>query len=196
MVTSASSWEQAAAGDADAFAACYMQYADRVFAHCFVRVGSRAEAEDITAKVFEITWRRRADVYVDAEAGIFPWLLTTANNLIAEHHRATTKLRKLVSRLPRLEDEPDPAITLVEADALDRDLALAMTVLLALKGQDREVIELCIMHGLSPTSAANSIGISASTLRTRLQRALLRARRLYRSTTQQPDGGVTKEANE
>lgn len=196
MTTIADSWVEAVQGDGPAFALFYERHADRVFAHCFSRLGFRIDAEDLTAQVFEIAWRRRADVRVDESADILPWLLATANNLIAGHHRAAARRWGLIRRLPPIEREPDHAATLADRDELDRELALAKTVLQALRPADREVIELCVMHGLSPTAAAMATGTSPSTMRTRLARALARARAKYRSETSRADGVVGTKVDE
>ena len=190
VATVESSWSKAVLGDGAAFATFYERHADRVFAHCFVRVGSRIDAEDLTAQVFEIAWRRRADVWVDESADILPWLLVTANNLVSGHYRTVSRMWGLAKRLPAIESEPDHATTLADRDELDRELALAMTVLAALRPADREVIELCVIDGLSPTAAARATGTSASTMRTRLARALSRARGKYWSETLRADGIV------
>jgi RNA polymerase sigma-70 factor (ECF subfamily) len=173
-----------------AFAVFYERHAGRVFAHCHSRIDCRADAEDLTARVFEIAWRRRCQVRVDADADILPWLLVTANHVISEHHRSTTRVLRLLRRLPPLEFEPDHATTLADRDELDHELALAMAVLRALRPVDREIIELCILDGLSPTAVANETGTPASTMRTRLARALVRARRLYRSAALPADGAA------
>jgi RNA polymerase sigma factor (sigma-70 family) len=191
-----SSWEQAAAGDVSAFASFYERHADRVFAHCYSRVGSRVDAEDLTSRVFEITWRRRTQVRPDEEAGILPWLLATANNVISEHSRAVTRASMLTKRLPPVEPEPDHASIVADRDELDHEMRLAMIVLRELRPADRDVIELCVLHGLSPTAAARVTGASPSTVRTRLARALVRARRLYRSVALEADGVVGAEVGE
>jgi RNA polymerase sigma-70 factor (ECF subfamily) len=177
----ASSWNQAAAGNGAVFAMFYRRHAGRVFAHCYSRVGDPQDAEDLAARVFEIAWRRRSEVRVDAQTDILPWLLATANRLVAEHHRATMRRSRLLPRLPTPEDEPDLAISLAERDDRRRNVELAMSVLATLRPADREVIELCVLRGLSPTAAALAIGSPASTVRTRLARALTRARRHYRA---------------
>jgi RNA polymerase sigma-70 factor (ECF subfamily) len=83
------------------------------------------------------------------------------------------------------EHEPDVAAAIVEQDALEREQALALSVLSTLRPKDREIIELCVLHGLSPAAIAAEIGVSASTLRNRLARALTRARRAYRAANLQ-----------
>jgi len=180
-VSLAGSWNQAAAGDGTVFAMFYRHHLGRVFAHCLSRVGCPPDAEDLAARVFEIAWRRRAEVRVDAHADILPWLLATANRLIAEHHRAATRRLRLLARLAVPEDEPDHAVSLAACDERRRAVELALSVVAALRPADREVIELCVLRGLSPAAAAVALGSPASTVRTRLARALSRARRHYRA---------------
>lgn len=196
MATLADLWAAAAAGDGTAFATFYERHADRVFAHCFSRVGSRDDAEDLTGQVFEITWRRRADVRFDADADVLPWLLATANNLLSEHHRSVAKRSRLLRRLPRSEDVADHAADVAERDEFDQQLSAALAVLRTLRPADREVIELCVLHGLAPAVAARATGASASTVRTQLARALQRARTAYRSEILRADRAIGAEVSE
>ena len=192
----ASRWEQVVAGDGAVFAGFYERHADRVYAHCYSRLASRVDAEDLTAQVFELAWRHRSRVHVDDEADILPWLLATANNLVSAHHRATVKAWRLVRRLSVIEVEPDHAATLADREELDQELALVRAALGDLRPADREVIELCVMHGLSPAAAATATGVPASTVRTRLSRALVRARRAYRLAALRTEDAVRSEVTE
>ena len=196
MATFSTCWDEVVAGDGDVFALFYQRHADRVFVHCYSRVGSDVDAQDLTAQVFEITWRRRENVRVDPEADILPWLLATANNVIAAHLRANASFRRLLRRLPTVEHEPDHAAMVANRDEFDRDVALAVSVLRALRPADREVLELCVVQGLSPSVAARTIGTSAETARTRLRRALSRAQQLYRSAALRQDGTLGGEVDE
>jgi RNA polymerase sigma-70 factor (ECF subfamily) len=173
-------WEQAAAGNADAFATFYERHADRVFAHCVYRSGSRADAEDVTAEVFALAWRERVKVRFSAEADILPWLLTTATNLILEQQRKAARGRRAARRVT-VEDEPDIAAAIADQDELQRDQQRALRVLGELSPADREVIELCVVNGLAPSAVAVGLNAPASTIRNRLSRALGRARAAYRS---------------
>ncbi|MEO9010751.1 MAG: sigma-70 family RNA polymerase sigma factor [Nakamurella sp.] len=105
------SWASAAAGDRDAFATFYQWRADTVFTHVRARVHDSVAAQDLTAEVFATAWRCRRKVRFDPDAGILPWLLATANNLLRKHYRAHA----------RLQQELPPISTLVHAqpDLLD-----------------------------------------------------------------------------
>jgi RNA polymerase sigma-70 factor (ECF subfamily) len=178
VLSSAELWSQVLAGDTSAFANFYEMHASRVFRHCFNRLGQRADAEDITAEVFAIAWRSRTKIRLHPQADLLPWLLKTANNLLAGHHRGRLRARRLLHRIPASE-EPDIAVMHEERDERARAQLTALSVLHALKPRDREIIELAVIQNLSSSAIADAIGIPASTARARLARALERARKLY-----------------
>ncbi|WP_341946295.1 sigma factor [Microbacterium sp. LWH11-1.2] len=65
----------------------------------FLRRSARQDADDLTAEVFEIAWRRCDDI---PSEWVLPWLYRTASHVLANHRRRT-------SRLPlHLTDEPPP----------------------------------------------------------------------------------------
>lgn len=176
MAVEESLWRQAAAGDRTAFESFYLRHADTVYTHCLARARSVADAQDLTADVFEIAWTSRSNVtYHQDSADILPWLLATANNLLHSHHRATRR-RPSTRLFGRDEPMPDIADLLADDAQLRDDLALAMAVLRGLKPEDQDVIEMCVTRGIAPGVVAKEMGVPASTMRTRLGRALARAR--------------------
>lgn len=174
-------WARAAAGDGELFALFYERHADRVFSHCYRRLGSRQDAEDLTAEVFAIAWRHRARISPHEQADILPWLLTTANNLVHHHHRAVTRARRLLRAIPRDEPVPDISIDIAEQDATAHALLTINAVLDRLRRADRDIIQLCVLDGLSPAAVAATTGTPAGTVRARLSRALARARRIHQT---------------
>jgi RNA polymerase sigma-70 factor (ECF subfamily) len=94
-------WRRAVDGDGQAFAVFYNEHADTVFGHCLRRLGSRTDAEDVTAEAFAITWRRRADISLDPDSDILAWLLTTANHLLQRHYRSSSRHRRFLERFAR-----------------------------------------------------------------------------------------------
>ena len=80
-------WARVLAGEPAAYADLYRRHADRVFTHCFRRLADRTDAEDVTAEAFAEVWRQRDRVQLDDEAGLLPWLLGTANNLLRRQQR-------------------------------------------------------------------------------------------------------------
>ncbi len=180
-------WSRAASGDGAAFAQFYQRHADRVFTHCYRRIGSRDDAEDLVAEVFAITWRHRDRVIPHEEVDILPWLLTTANNLLRHHYRSSVRARRLLRNIPRADSAPDISLDIVEQAATDQAMRKIASVLDRLRSGDREIIELCVIDGLTPAAVATATGEPPGTVRARLSRALARARRIY-----QTDGEVNE----
>lgn len=172
-------WRQAAAGDRAVFESFYRRHADAVFAHVRSRVDCQADAEDLTAEVFLIAWRRRRSVRVHASAGILPWLLATANNLLWKHYRTQTRHKRALPRpRPPFEqsDVLDDLVSL-EDDRRMRDCLRAS--LDRLKPGERQIIELRFVHGMNYAVIGELLGLPVATARTRLHRALARARQYF-----------------
>lgn len=171
-------WEEAAGGDRQAFAEFYRRHVHRVYTLCRRRLRSVEDAQDATTEVFAIAWARPWKVTYIEGADILPWLLVTASNVSSSH------LRKIARRerpfpdagIPQL--MPDHAEEYSDDQAERHRIALALSVLDALRPKDREIIELCVMAGLKPQQLAGAQG-SQGAIRTRLSRALGRARKLY-----------------
>lgn len=147
--------------------------------HLYQRTLSLPDSEDLTAEVFVVVWRRREEVWIHPDAGLLPWLLGTANNLLRQRRRSLLRARRLLDRVSPLLDEPDPADHVVErAEQLQRAAAVG-AALRRLRIRDQEVIQWCIVQGLSPTTLAQMTGEPAASVRSRLSRALVRARKIF-----------------
>jgi RNA polymerase sigma-70 factor (ECF subfamily) len=159
----------------DARAAAEARFAG-VFGHlglitAYARRRGAHDPDELAAEVMTIAWRRLADVPSDDPR---PWLIATARNLLLadrrRHGMAVGDLEGLELAAP--EELPAPAID------LDAELEVALA---CLSTHDREALLLVAWEDLSPTAAAASLGISASTFRVRLHRA--RRRLLYELET-------------
>jgi RNA polymerase sigma factor (sigma-70 family) len=160
-------------------AALYRAHASQVYTHFCQRGVDRGDAEDLTAEVFAITWRRRDAIQPHPTAGMIPWLLATANYLLRERHRAITRARRALSRIALPAGEPDIAEELTESAHDRARLEILARVLKKLTIPEQEVIQYCVLRGLSPTVVADVTGEPVGTIRSRLSRALTRARTAY-----------------
>lgn len=92
-------------------------------------------------------WRQRDGVHLDEDAGLPPWLLGTAINLLRRRHRDRSAVVRLVTRLPvdaRSEDHADD----VAADLDDMaGLRRLSRILRNLADRDREVVYLGVIEG-------------------------------------------------
>jgi RNA polymerase sigma-70 factor, ECF subfamily len=72
--------------DPEAFGELYRRNADRIYTYVFYRVGSAADAEDLTARTF---YQALGGIhrYVDQGVPFVAWLYRIAHNLVANYHR-------------------------------------------------------------------------------------------------------------
>lgn len=122
-----------------------------------------ADADDLTAEVFAITWRRRADV---AEP-VLAWLYGVARRVLAKH------LRTVVALPIEGSSETEPIADV--ADLVTDDLSLR-EAWAGLSPRDREVLLLAAWEGLGEADIAVTLGLSVGGA----SAALARARRRFR----------------
>lgn len=162
-------WKRSGDGDPLAFAELFDRYADTVYAVCFRRTGSWADAEELTSITFLEAWRARGKAHLQ-HGSLLPWILGLAMNVARNQARAARRYRGLISRLPRPEDMPDIA----DAAAARLDAEVAMRAVLAelnrLPGGDRDVAVLCLWQGLTYAETAVALNIPIGTVRSRLSR--------------------------
>lgn len=123
-----------------------------------------ATADELTADVLVIAWRRRSDIPVDAE---LPWLYAVARRVLANYRRRPQDV--LVADLGALDamDEADPA------EIVSDDAALA-DAWRSLSARDREVLRLVAWEGLTGAQLAMALGISEGGAVAALSRARAR----------------------
>jgi RNA polymerase sigma factor (sigma-70 family) len=121
-------------------------------------------ADDLTADVLVVAWRRRADIPADAE---LPWLYAVARRVLANYRRRPQDV--LVADLGAIDtvDEADPA----EIVSDDASLADAWR---SLSPRDREVLRLVAWEGLSGAELAVALGITEGGAAAALSRARAR----------------------
>ncbi|NUT71936.1 RNA polymerase sigma factor [Pseudarthrobacter sp. C4D7] len=178
-------WLLAVNGDGDAFGTLFDRYRDRVHGHAIGIVGSSHQAEDITAIVFLEAWRRRDKVRM-VNGSIIAWLLVTANNTIRNHNRQRRRYRAFLDQLPPPASVRDVAEDFVESVERDAEARALRTAFFQLKPQDRDVLTLCVIQGLSLKQAAEALAVAEGTVKSRLHRAKTRLGRHYKGPDWQP----------
>lgn len=152
------------------FRALYDGSFSAVLGYALRRVEQPADAADVVSEVFLVAWRR----YDEAPAGdARPWLFGIARLVLSNARRSGRRRERLGARLRGslgADVMPDPAIGVAEWDRVRR-------VLLKLGPDDRELLMLVGWDGLTPTEAAEVIGIAPGTARMRLARARERFRK-------------------
>ncbi|WP_230977407.1 RNA polymerase sigma factor [Georgenia yuyongxinii] len=123
----------------------------------------------MVAEVFLVAWRRLAELPADP-AGARPWLFATARNLLANAERGRRRAGALAVRVasqpPPHGEDPAEVVHRV-------DLGRAFG---RLSSRDQETLALVAWDGLTPTEAADVLGVSTSAFSVRLSRARQRLR--------------------
>ncbi len=147
------------------FADLYGSHASAVLAYALRRTSS-ANAEDVMAEVFLVTWRRLGEVPSDARI----WLLGVARKVLANQRRG---LRRQEATRERLAGEAQRRAGLggAQTGVGDAGEERVREALAQLRERDREVLLLLAWEGLSNTEAAAVLGIGARTFNVRLHRA-------------------------
>lgn len=146
----------------------YERHAQAVYRYLGRRVGIDA-AEDLLGDVFVAAVAARLRVRPHDSGSALPWLYGIAGNVVRSHRR-----RQLGHSLVK-------DVTAVDWDAVDERLdagARVSELRMALAGlteSEREVLLLVAWEGLSPTEAAEVLGLTAVAARSRLHRARTRA---------------------
>jgi len=85
---------RACEGDPEAFSFIYERYVSRIYSYVYYRIGSEADAEDITSRVFYRAFGHIGN-YVDKGVPFSAWLYRIAHNLIANWHRDSHRRKEV-----------------------------------------------------------------------------------------------------
>ncbi|WP_405633309.1 RNA polymerase sigma factor [Streptomyces sp. NBC_01174] len=165
------------AGDREAFAVLYEEYARAVYNHAYRLTGDWSTAEEVLSETFLAAWRTRQAIEPEGDS-LRPWLLGIVTNKARNANRGRGRRLAFLARRPA----PEPVADIADATAgrVDdaRRLAAVQRALGGLRRQEREVLVLCVWSGLDYAEAAEALGVPVGTVRSRLSRARTRLRRL------------------
>ena len=152
-----------AGGDKLAMQVLFARHHVRVYRFVLRLVGEPSRAEDLISEVFLDVWRQ-ADRF-EARSQVSTWLLAIAR------YKALSALRKRPDE--ELDDETasaiedpgdDPEIAMQKRDTSE----VLRECLKKLSAEHREIIDLVYYHGKSVKDAAEIIGISEATAKSRM----------------------------
>jgi RNA polymerase sigma-70 factor (ECF subfamily) len=158
----------------EAFEPIFDRHFDAVHRYLHRRAG-RELADELAAETFALAFAQRSRCRSTDTA--LPWLYGIATNLLrrswrTERRRLRAYGRSGVDQWAVYEDE---AVARVDGSALDARLARALA---AMRPQERDALLLYALADLSYEEIAFALGIPVGTVRTRLHRARLTARRV------------------
>lgn len=164
----------ASIGNAEAFSYLYEQNVTRIYNYVFYRIGSEADAEDITARVFHRAFSHITS-YVEKGIPFSAWLYRIAHNLIANWHRDNHR-RKEVS----LEDQMDlphhgelPERTVEQ----NQETELLLKAIRRLSADRQQLILLKYLEDLSNNEIALIMSKTEGAIKSLYHRALIALRK-------------------
>ena len=173
---------RAAAGDHAAFTGFVRRHRAAVWRFARAATRSVQDAEDVLQQTFLAAWGAAADAR--AEHGARPWLFGIARNAVRRQGRRRAGEPVSMESLEGLGEAAgfgDEACTPEALAVVLEERELLREALAALADEEREVIVLRDLEGLSGEQAAAVLGLELGALKSRLHRARLRlAGELYR----------------
>ncbi|MFE9925441.1 ECF subfamily RNA polymerase sigma factor, BldN family [Streptomyces sp. NPDC005774] len=172
--------ERAQAGEADAFGRLYDQYSDTVYRYIYYRVGSKANAEDLTSETF-LRALRRIGTFTWQGRDFGAWLVTIARNLVADHFKSS-RFRLEVTTGEML-DANEVARSPEDSVLEYLSNAALLDAVQRLNPQQRECVTLRFLQGLSVAETARVMGKNEGAIKTLQYRAVRTLARLLPEDT-------------
>jgi RNA polymerase sigma-70 factor (ECF subfamily) len=160
--------QRAVSGNSDAFATLYDTYVEQIYRFIFFRVGDEQTAEDLTSQVFLKAWDNLSSYQIRG-LPFSAWLFRIARNNIIDYYRTYKETTSLES--PAV-DKPDPATAVdenVERRLQAEEVRLALQ---QLTGDQRQVLTLRFIEGLSTEEVAQVLGKRQGAIRALQMRGL------------------------
>jgi RNA polymerase sigma-70 factor (ECF subfamily) len=161
--------ERAQNGDADAFGELYRLHAPAVFRFLFAHLSDRMDAEDLTVEVFFKVWRSLPN-FRQQGVPFIAYLFRIARNTLIDQYRRSKHDHQMVPLeesviLDRHQDPGEAAFSNMERQEI-------RNLLDQLPEDQRNVLVLRFLGGLSPNETAEVMGKSSGAVRVLQHRAL------------------------
>ena len=158
--------------DEQVFTDIYEEHRDAVHAYLLGRTSDPAAASDLLQETFLRLWRRLDDVRDLGPDRRRAWLFTVARNLTIDLYRTRATSRARDEALARNQSPPhpdDPGIP--EQVALAEQLDTLHGLIAALPEEQRVVLTMSTVAGMTSERIAATLDIPAGTVRYRLHQA-------------------------
>jgi len=171
-------------GDARAFGRLYDRYVERVYAFVRGRVGSVADAEDLTATVFLKAWEAIGG-YDQRGLPFGAWLFRIARNSVIDSYRRAGRSPEVVpiEEAPESEDEDASVDRRAFANIQAEEVRTAME---QLTEEQRSVLMLRFIWGFDLRDSAQALGKTEGAVKALQHRAV---RSLGRLLAEENDDG-------
>lgn len=167
--------DPAARAKEDALASLFDQHYDGVVRYIFVRIGDRAEAEDLAGDVF-LRAVKSLGSFRGTEEQMRFWVFRVAHNIVVDHYRKKSK-RQTVPLDPA---EVSPQRDVEEIAETSLQIAALSQAMNQLTPAQREVIGLRFFAGLTSEEAGRVLGKSGGAVREMQRGAVEKLRGIMR----------------
>lgn len=149
----------------------YERHGLRLLNYLIGQLRDRNLAEEVLQNVMLSVWKAAAGFRGDSK--VTTWLIAIARN-----HAINARRRRIPPPLPLNESEADHQTGPMEALMRNAERAEIHTALRQLPEEQRETLELIFYHQLTGSEAAELLGVSVGTIKSRLHRAKTALRHL------------------
>jgi RNA polymerase sigma-70 factor (ECF subfamily) len=164
--------QRAKDGDQKAFAQLYEEHFDRIYRYVLLRIGNKAEAEDMTQQVF-LKALRSISSFKWKGTPFAAWLFRIAHNQVVDYFRKKKHSPAPLDDLPvRSDDDPQ----LKAEQSLDIQQVVSATG--QLTAAQREVLSLRFAGGLAIAEVAAIMGKSQGAIKALQHSAVVALRRI------------------
>ena len=157
---------EAIAGSKEAFCSLYGAYKDRLYRYALYRLGDPTEAEDAVSECVLAAWQGIGSLRSSKAFG--SWIFRILSNCCASRIREMIGTRENLERLY----DADKGST-VSSPSLPIELAEALS---QLNEEERNIVLLSIIGGLSSSEIAPLTGLTPGSVRSKLSRSLAKMR--------------------
>ncbi|MGI8854671.1 MAG: RNA polymerase sigma factor [Thermomicrobiales bacterium] len=166
-------------GSREAFGFLYERHRATIARYVAARIRDASDSEDLTEAIFESAWRAMGR-YREQGVPFLAWLYRLAHNRVVDHYRA---LRPTVTLIPEVHESIEDASAPLDLNIDSADLLKALH---ALTEDQRDVIVLRFVHGMSGREVAQAMDKREDAVRALQFRALATLRRILAGEDVQP----------
>ncbi len=156
-----------------AFGELFQRYASKLKGYMLRQGADAATAEELAQETLLVVWRKAA-LYSAEKGSLSTWIFTIARNLRIDRLRREAAWQELPDNLSETlasdEQAPDEA-------ASDRQREVRVRAVLAeLSAEQRQVVEMAYIEGLSHSEISERLGLPLGTVKSRMRLAYQKVR--------------------
>lgn len=165
--------QRAQRGDKEAFAQLYETHFDKIYRYVILRVGKRAEAEDMTQQVFVKAYEAISSFRWKG-IPFSAWLFRIARNLVIDYIRKEKKRPTVSFEESLVASDSNPGLEVEQR----LDIEQVVSATRRLTEAQREVISLRFAGGLSVAEVAGVMGKTAGAVKALQHSAIVALRKV------------------